>query len=198
MTYPHQTTKVVQFSRPRILGLLGVSFRFYRIHFLPLLALMAVAALGRAFQMGAAGKISSTAYVLLEISTELSRVLMLIFILGQGSLKVGLRRCLRVFTIKKNQRKQVWQRMSQRFRACWPALLWNLIGFSILAFVTNYSINWLAHSQQVLLELKALHLLSPIATPTPVVFFLKNLTVIPFTLIFECSVLLWLIGKIEK
>lgn len=157
-----------------------------------------MAALGRAFQMGAAGEISFTAYLLLEISTELSRVLLLIFVFGQGSMKMGLRRCLRLFTIKKTQRKDVQQRMGQRFRACWPTLLWHLIVLGILAFVTNYSIHWLAHSHQVLLELKAMHLQAPTATGTPVVFFLKNFTVIAFTMIFECSILLWLIGKTEK
>jgi hypothetical protein len=179
MSYINQTTKLVQFSQPRTLGLIGISLRFYSRHFLPLLALMLVAAFSRAFQMGAAGEISSAAYILLEISTELSRVLLLIFVLGQGSLKVGLRRCLRLFTMRKEGRKELWQRMGKRFRACWPALLWNLIGFGMLAFGTNYTINWLAHSQQVLLELKSLHLLAPTATSTPVVFFLKNLTVIP-------------------
>lgn len=177
-------------------NLVAWSFRFYGRNFLPLLGLMLVAALGRAIQMEAAGKISSGGYILLEVAVELSRVLILILVLGEGSIKKGFQRCRRVFTMKKSDRAALWNTIIRNFKLYWPSLLWNAILFGILAFLTNYCIDILANNQQVLSGLKEWHVLAISASANPVVFFLKNLTVIPFTIIFECGIFLRLIGKI--
>lgn len=176
--------------------LIAWSFRFYGRHFFPLLVLMLVAAIGRALQMKAAGEISTEMYIALEIPVELSRVLLLIFVLGQGNFEKGFRRCKRIFTMKKVERKAYWRTIGESFKAYWFSLLVNLILFGFLAFLTNYGIDIIANNEQVLSGLKAWHMLHPIASANPVVFFLKNLTVIPFTLIFECGILLRLLGKI--
>jgi hypothetical protein len=75
-------------------------------------------------------------------------------------------------------------------------LLWNIILFGLLAFIINYCIEVVAHNPYVLSALKERHILDTSASANPVVFFLKNLTVIPFTIIFEFGILLRLTGKI--
>lgn len=192
----HKTMDIVKSFASHPYDLIAWSFRFYGHNFLPLLGLMLVAALGRAFQMGAAGEISSGGYILLEIAVEFSRVLLLILVIGEGSLRKGLQRCQRVFTLKKSERKASWDIIVRNFKEYWPSLLWNVVIFAILAFLTNYFIGALANNQSILSGLKEWHVLAPSASPNPVVFFLKNLTVIPFTIIFECGIFLRLVGKI--
>ena len=187
---------IVKSSSSHPYDLIAWSFRFYGHNFLLLLGLMLVAALGRAFQMGAAGEISSGEYILLEIAVELSRVLLLILVIGEGNIKKGFQRCRRVFTMKKAEQTASWNTIVRNFKAYWPSLLWNAILFGILAFLTNYCIDWVANNQHVLAGLKEQHVLAASASANPVVFFLKNLTVIPFTIIFECGIFLRLLGKI--
>ena len=187
---------IVKSSSSHPYDLIAWSFRFYGRNFLLLLGLMLVAALGRAFQMGAAGEISSGGYILLEIAVELSRVLILILVIGEGSLSKGFQRCRRAFTMKKNERKASWDIIVRNFKEYWPSLLLNVVIFGVLAFLTNYFIGVVANDQQVLTGLKEQHVLAASASANPVVFFLKNLTVIPFTIIFECGIFLRLIGKI--
>jgi hypothetical protein len=172
------------------------SFQFYGSNFIPLLGLMLVAALGRAVQMKAVGEITSGQYLLLEIAVELSRVLLVVLVLGEGNIKRGFRRCKRAFTMKKYERKALWNIMVRNFKAYWPALLWNFTIFCMLAFLINYCIEVIASNQSVLLWLKDWHILHASASANPVVFLLKNFTVIPFTIIFEFGILLRLMGKI--
>lgn len=187
---------IAKLSSTRGYDLILWSFQFYGRNFFPLLGLMLVAALGRAVQMKAVGEITSGEYILLEIGVELSRVVVVILVLGEGSLKKGFQRCKRAFTLKKSERKTLWHTVVRNFKTYWPALLWNFIIFCMLAFLIDYCIKEIANNQSVLLWLKDQHILHASASANPLVFFLKNLTVIPFTIIFEFGILLWLMGKI--
>lgn len=176
--------------------LLSWSFRFYGNHFLSLLGLSLMAALGRTIQMGAMGEISSGWYISLEVLVESSRILILILVIGNGQIKSGVWKCKYAFTMKKYDRKRWWQTVTQNFRNYWPALLWNIIIFSFIALLINYLINTIADYQPLLTKLKDWQVLTDSASSLPVIFFLKNLTVIPFAIIFECGIFLRLSGKI--
>lgn len=177
--------------------LLKWSIRFYFAHFGLIAAICFFAALGRAIQMGAIGEISSGWYITLEVIVALSRLTLLVAVIGKGKILQGFRKIRSIFRSKKEERKKGWRTVVERFKVYWLMILWNCLFFGLLAFLINSLIGYLASIPEVLSFLKENNVLHKNATQTPLVFFLKNLTVIPFTLIFEYGIFLLLIDRIS-
>lgn len=170
--------------------------RFINKHLLAVGALSLTAAAGRYIQEGGAGRISAEAFFMPEIAVELSRIVLVLLVIGNGAVAVGFRRLLSVFSLKRADWKQVWYRI--RTNVAWNriALSVNFILFMIIGTVVNMGIDLLTHL--FLLEwLKSQGLLAAAAYQWPVILFLKNVSIIPFTLVFQCVLVLFLIGKVK-
>ncbi|GAB3900193.1 hypothetical protein GCM10028803_22620 [Larkinella knui] len=184
-------------NRPRLTtGILVWAFQFWWRYFGQISFWMLFAALGRAIQMRIFGPISPTFSIVLEIVVELARVLTLLLIIGQGNLGNGFWKMVGIFRYTREKWRQLGRTFRSTLRQYWPVLLWNLLVFSLIAYGMNRLNGFVANQTALLGYLKLAGWVHESASEMPVVFFLKNLTVIPFTLVFEYGLFRWLSGTL--
>jgi hypothetical protein len=170
--------------------------RFINRHWLSLGILNLIAATGRFVQEGGTGKISVETFSLLEIAVASSRVLLVLLVIGNGSVNAGFRRVVSIFRMKSADWKQVWAQIKTNVAWNKISLSINFILFMIIGTVVNMGIDLVAHLF-LINWLKDNGLLAATAFQWPVILFLKNISIIPFTLVFECVLVLFLIGKLK-
>lgn len=171
--------------------------RFIRDNFLIIFSLGLVAAFGRAIQLNAFGPISTKSHVLLEVVIESARILLFFFALGLTSVKGGLTRLVQLFT-SKTGRKQNWQIAIRKMRENWLALLINLVAFLVIALLFNLLIDHIAYETCLFITLQTRQLISGQSSEWALILFFKNISVIPFTLVFEALFFLWITDRLPK
>lgn len=171
------------------------TFFFSLRHFRVIIGLAFIAGLGRYIQLKGFGDIHSLTNILLEIIVEGARVLLLLYILGLADIKKGVLR-IKHFLTDKEKRAQFGTVFRQHVKMYWNAIILSLIGFSIIAWLLNYCIDVIIYKTSLISFLKDKGILNPQASEWPVLLFIKNLTVIPYTLVFETLLLLWLAGRL--
>ena len=150
-----------------------------------------IAAFGRGMQEGGWGSVSSISFWGLEFMVEGARLGLMILVIGKGSLKIGVRKVVAIFRAKKSDWKQRWTQFKKNVWANKIAILVNFALFLMIAALFNFSIY--AGIEAGLLEyLKNNHIIDAMASKWPVVLWLKNVSIIPFTLIFETILILLL------
>ncbi len=170
--------------------------QFVSRHGLKVLSLGLIAAFGRGIQEGGWGAISSIGFWGLEFVVEGARLGLVILVLGNGSLKIGFWRVVAIFSVKKSDWKQTWTQFKKKVSANKIALLLNFALFLMIAALFNFSIH--AGIEAGLLEyLKTNHIVDARASKWPVVLWLKNVSIIPFTLIFETILILLLTAPLK-
>lgn len=170
---------------------------FFKKHFLIVIGLGLIAAFGRVIQLGGFGEITTTANIIAEIIIEVSRILLFLYVLGLANIQRGILRIKRFFTQKSNRKSQ-WTNAVQKFRQQWYSILLNFIGFSLIAWAINYLIDLLAYQTCFYLTLKKNGVLAESSSEWIILLFFKNLSVIPFTLVFETLFVLWLTNKLHN
>ena len=173
------------------LNFLFNTLQFFKKHCLVILGLGFVAALGRVIQLGGFGAITNWAYIILEIIVESARILLFIYVLGLANVKTGLNRIRQFFT-HQNDRRRKWAVVLQNLKRNWVSILLNTIGFLLIVGILNYLIDLLAYETCLYLSLKNDGFLSPVSSEWTILLFFKNLSVIPFTLVFETLLVLWI------
>ncbi|WP_460674270.1 hypothetical protein [Larkinella ripae] len=179
-------------------GLLVWTFQFWRTYFGPISLWMLFAALGRAVQMKIFGPIPSSLFVSLEILVEAARIITILVIVGHGNWRQGVQNLGVLFRFKKQQWRETGRTARTMLRLHWPVLLGNLLLFSLLAYGFNAINRLIAEHRAVFYGLKDFGFMHQAATSMPLFFFLKNLTVIPFTVIFEYGLFMALAGKLPR
>lgn len=172
------------------------TLNFFRKHFLIVLGLGLVAAFGRVAQLGGFGEITSPLHVLLEIVVESARILLFLYVLGLANIKTGLLRIKKLFTHKQDRKLQ-WRIAIQNFKNHWTAILLNFVVFALIAWILNYLIDLLAYETCLYLSLKENGILTNSSSEWTILLFFKNLSVIPFTLVFETLFLLYITDKLK-
>ena len=170
---------------------------FFKNHFLIVIGLGLIAAFGRVIQLGGFGEITSTFSIVLEIIIETSRILLFLYVLGLANIKNGILRIKRFLTQKANRKLQ-WNNAVKTFKQQWFSIMLNLIGFSLVAWSVNYLIDLLAYQTRLYLTLKENGVLVESSSEWTILLFFKNLSVIPFTLVFETLFVLWLTNKLPN
>ena len=160
------------------------------------LGLGLIAALGRVLQLGGFGAISTSTNIVLEVIVEAARILLFLYVLGLADIKKGLLRIKHLF-MHKNKRKQQWKITIHNTKKRWAAILLNLCGFLLIAWALNYLIDILAYETCLYLTLKKDGILAASSSERTILLFFKNLSVIPFTLVFETLLLLWINNKLS-
>lgn len=171
--------------------------RFIKNHFLMIFGLGLVAAIGRAIQLKAFGAVSPLSHALLEVVVESARLLIFMYALGLTNVKTGVVRLVRLVTDKQG-RAQNWRLAIHKLRHKWPSLLINLVAFSIIALLFNKLIDHIAYETCLYITLKTRQLISSQASEWAIILFFKNISVIPFTLIFNAVFCLWLVNRLPK
>ena len=158
-------------------AVLGTSLAFYINHSVAILGLTLFAAVGRAIQLGWPDRIPALLNGTLEIVVEGARFLIVVYVIWQSfaTMRAGQGQFFALF----------WQNLTSR----WLVLLLSILVFSIFALLVNGGIRWIAQYNPIQNALHGLPLLSSLnkeRLSLVIVFFLKNLTIIPFTLVWLC------------
>jgi hypothetical protein len=175
--------------------LLNNTLYFFKKHFLVAMGLGLIAAFGRVIQLGGFGQITTWTNILLEVVIQCSRILLFLYVLGLANINNGFLRIRHLFTNKDNRRASFVIAI-KKLKKQWLLVFLNIIGFLIIASVINYLINLLAYETCLYLALKKEGLLTASSSEWTILLFFKNLTVIPFTLIFDAILLLWLSNRL--
>ena len=169
---------------------LSRTIAFYGRHLLILTGISMPPAVLRAFQTGAFGGAGKAAFFL-EILVVLLRALLVMAIVGNGNPRRGWDRIKNAFGPQSGE-KDYWSILVANFKRRWVNLLINMLAFAVLILAVNFLIYRIA-------EWPGLR-----STPeapgdsTPVVLFIKNLIVIPLTLVFQYILVLTLLGKTRE
>ena len=176
------------------LHFLQTTLHFYKNHFLALTGLGFIAAFGRVIQIGGFGPINMATHTILEIVVAVARIVLCLYVLGLANLKNGFLRLKHIFSPKgKRQWLVAWQNLKERKKL----ILINFVAFLLIAWALNYLIDLLAYETCLYLSLKRDGILVPTSSEWTVILFLKNLSIIPFTLMFEVLLVLWLTNKLN-
>ena len=186
----------LSFNRSDKWSLLNNTVYFFKTHFLTILGLGLIAALGRVIQLGGFGQITGWMNVILEVVVESARILIFLYVLGLANVKNGVLRIKHVLT-NKDDRKSLLTNAIQKLKTQWLSLCLNIIGFLVIASIINYLIDLLAYETCLYLTLKTDGILAVSSSEWTILLFFKNLTVIPLTLIFDTVLLLWLANKLS-
>lgn len=170
---------------------------FIKKNFLVIMGLGLISAFGRVIQLGGFGEIPGWVNIVLEIIIESSRILLFLFVLGLANVKKGILR-LRDLFAKKDMWRSNWSVSIQKIKKQWLSILLNLAAFLIIASIFNYLIDQLAYQTCLYLSLKENGILVDSSSEWTILLFFKNLSVIPFTLVFETLLILWIAGKLNN
>ena len=83
------------------------------------------------------------------------------------------------------------------FRTKWPVLLLNFVVFLGIAWLINLLIDQLAYETCLYLTMQNQGILSTDASEWTIILFFKNLTVIPFTLVFNTLLFFYLTDRLK-
>jgi hypothetical protein len=175
---------------------LNTTFYFLRKHFAVVTALGLVAGFGRVIQLGGFGQITSAMHVALEIVIESARVLLFLYVLGFCDISKGILRIKAFFTSKISRRLHLTA-AKNKLKKYWLLIIINFAVFLLIASAINYLIDLVAYETCLYLKLKEDGILSPSSSEWTILLFFKNISVIPFTLVFEAVFLLWLTNKLQ-
>jgi hypothetical protein len=154
-----------------------------------------VPAIGRVVQTNGLGSINTFIYWLLEIPVEGARVLFLLLLVGNGKIISGLGLIISIFRISKEQWKLVASTIVNSFKFYSTELIVTTLAFIFMAIALNYLIKYTAGNEELL---SGLQQFSPLKSfnSLSLTLFLKNLTIIPLTLMFEIWLVLRLVNRI--
>ena len=172
------------------------AFLFFKSHFIIILGLGLIAAFGRAAQLGAFGPVSSSFHFLLEIIIQSARLLIFVYTLGFTNVKTGLMRIKKVVTTK-TAWKENWHIAGKKMKKEWLSLLTSFVIYLLIALVINKLIDYTAYQTCLYYKLKTNEIISNQASEWVIILFFKNISVIPFTLVFNALFLLWITNKIS-
>jgi hypothetical protein len=170
---------------------------FFKKHFLVILGLGLIAALGRVIQLGGFGEIASWANIILEIVVGSARILIFVYVLGMANLKTGFLRIKKFFTHMRDFRRH-WTIAIQNLKKNWFSITLNICGFLLIVGAVNYLIDLLAYETCLYLTLKKDGLLADSSSEWTILLFFKNLSTIPFALVFETLFILWITNNLIK
>ena len=80
----------------------------------------------------------------------------------------------------------------------WLAILLNVVMFSLIAWTINYLIDLLAYQTCLYITLKSGGILSESSSEWVILLFFKNISIIPFTLVFNALFVLWVTNKLKN
>jgi hypothetical protein len=168
---------------------------YFKKHFLLILILGLVAGTGRFIQEGGSGEISSSTHAILEVVVNGARLLIIWVVIGQGYIQAGFRNFINIFRLTRNRWHTVWANAKANFSNNFPAVLVNFIIYIVIAVIINIALFALFEYTSLLVWLKSGSLINLTASKWPVLLFLKNISIIPYTLVFETVFVMWIVER---
>lgn len=169
---------------------------FFRSHYLIVLGLGLIAAMGRIVQLGAFGPISPAWHIAMEIMVESARILLFVYALGLTHLRKGFSRIKLMLTSGRAWTAH-WKEARTRLKTHWRSLLTSFVIYLLIAWATNLLIDYTAYQTCLYYKLKVHNIIAESSSEWVIILFFKNLSVIPLTLIFNALFLLWITGRVS-
>lgn len=177
------------------LAWLRVTLLFFRNHFLVVLGLGFVAAIGRIVQLGAFGPISPGLHITMEVLVESARIWLFVYALGLTKVKKGFAR-IKLMVTSREAWASHWREARSRLRYEWRALVASFVIYMLIAWMINLLIDHTAYQTCLYYKLKVNNIIAEQSSEWVIILFFKNLSVIPLTLIFNALFLLWVTGRV--
>lgn len=168
---------------------------YFKRNFLLILILGLVAGTGRFIQEGGSGEISSSTHGILEVVVNGARLFIIFVVIGQGSIQAGFRNFINIFRFNRNRWHIVWANVKANFSNNFPAIFINFIIYIVIAIIINIALFALFEYTSFLVWLKSGSLINVTASKWPVLLFLKNISIIPYTLVFETVFVMWIVER---
>ena len=175
----HHPTRLPQ----SLFGVLVWSVKFYAKYAASIIGLGLLSSVGRAMQLGWSEYLSGMQHLLLEIVVEAARLAIFLVVVGEGSFTAGVMRIKSVCNMTNHV--SIWNNLKGR----WVAVIWSIAAFIIFACLVNVVIDRIANNDAVFSTVRNLGFppTKDASLRFAIIFFLKNITIIPFTLV-------WLFG----
>lgn len=170
---------------------------FIKNHLAIILGLGIIAAFGRAIQLGAFGPVTGIFYYALEIIIQSARLFIFLYALGFTSIRTGIS-LIKKFAGSKNVRKENWQIAVRKVKKDWFSMLTSCIIYSLISFIINLLIDYATYQTCLYLKLKTNDIIAEGASEWVIILFLKNISVIPLTLVFDALFLLWITNRLTQ
>ncbi|PLK46040.1 hypothetical protein [Emticicia sp. TH156] len=164
-------------------------------HFILFSILGLIAGLGSFVLEGGWGNINAGFHTLLEVIVNLARLLIIFAVIGRGQPLPGFNHFLAIFRLRKSAWSDTWSNFKNNVRHHFLAILVNLIIYVIVAVITNIAIFATLKYTPLLNWLKSADLISQAAGKWPVILLLKNISIIPFTLVFATLLVMWIVER---
>jgi steroid 5-alpha reductase family enzyme len=162
------------------------SFRFYFANAVTIIGFGLLSAIGRAIQVGWEDSIPLLLYLLLGGIVWGSRIGIFLVAIGGGSLRVGSATIRRIHKMSEQERETNVESMGNSFKHNWLDVAVSFVIFLIFVYlIPNIIISQIAENESVLgfVQYFGLQGLDDESVRTVIVFFLKNITIIPFTIV---------------
>ncbi len=172
--------------------LITVSGRFMRQHYLTILLPGFISGMCRFIQEGGIGEVSVSNKALLGMVIFAARTVIVLSATGNGRPVAGLNTISRVFSMKSSDWRNTGLILRSHLRFNVPSVCGNLIIFIVICIFINAALGFITVHTPLIDNLKDLHVLAPAASKWPVILLLKNITIIPFTFVFEILLVLFL------
>jgi hypothetical protein len=162
------------------------SLRFYFANPVTVIGLAFFSAIGRAIQLGWGDSISLLLYLLLGGIVWGSRIGIFLVAIGGGSLREGSATIRRIHKMSEQERETKAEPMETNFKNNWIDVVVGFVIFGVFVYlIPNVIISQIAETESVLRFVRnhGLQGLDDESLGTVIDFFLRNLTIIPFTII---------------
>lgn len=162
------------------------SLRFYVAHAVAIIGLGLFASIGRVIQVSWDASISLPLYLLLEGIVEGVRIGILLVGIGGGNLSAGIATSRRIYKMSEQERETHVESMATTFKDNGIDVAVSFVIFGIFVYlIPNMIISQIAETESVRRVVQDLWLqgVDDESLRTVIVLFIKNITIIPFTII---------------
>jgi len=173
------------------------TFSFFLRHAPVILSVSLIVAISRVIQVGWEGYLPVVVFVILEIVVLAARVAIALIAIGEGALGPGLKKVRTIVRLSEAEKSAAFARMGQTIKEQWRAVLRDILLFGLTAIAINYVIGEVSQTRTVysLMTSWGVPGSNEDSVQAAATLFMKNLTVIPLTIVFQYGIVRYLLRQ---
>lgn len=173
------------------------TFSFFLRHAPVILSVSLIVAISRVIQVGWEDYLPVVVFVILEIVVLAARVAIALIAIGEGALGPGLKKVRTIVRLSEAEKSAAFARMGQTIKEQWRAVLRDILLFGLTAITINYVIGEVSQTRTVysLMTSWGVPGSNEDSVQAAATLFMKNLTVIPLTIVFQYGIVRYLLRQ---
>lgn len=173
------------------------TFSFFLRHAPVILSVSLIVAISRVIQVGWEDYLPVVVFVILEIVVLAARVAIALIAIGEGALGPGLKKVRTIVRLSEAEKSAAFARMGQTIKEQWRAVLRDILLFGLTAIAINYVIGEVSQTRTVysLMTSWGVPGSNEDSVQAAATLFMKNLTVIPLTIVFQYGIVRYLLRQ---